>query len=179
VNLAKNCSRYRYPALLICPGTPGAQGWNSLCRRQYDKARSGLSIHTGFNPCGYKTECISIQLGESPQSAFLVPVLLIVFVVRSSASMFESKYWRPPKMSTSSLVIPESLVPYLTGQLTDYSSLQGVVFRCNIVFITIVVISSGLRMFVRFRLLGAAGLDDGKSISSISTPKCIVQLSRD
>ena len=82
-------------------------------------------------------------------------------------------------MSTSSLVIPESLLPYLTGQLKDYSSLQGVVVRCNIVFMTLVIISSGLRMFVRFRLLGAAGLDDGKSISTTSTPTCVAQLGRD
>jgi hypothetical protein len=73
-------------------------------------------------------------------------------------------------MSTSSsLVIPDSLVPYLTGQLKDYNSLQGVVVRCNIVFIALVIISSGMRLFVRFRLLGAAGLDDGKHISYINT----------
>ena len=65
-------------------------------------------------------------------------------------------------MSTTSLVMPESLVPYLTGQLKDYSSIQGTVIRCNVVFIAVVVLSSGLRMFVRFRLLYAAGIDDGK-----------------
>jgi hypothetical protein len=54
-----------------------------------------------------------------------------------------------------------------------------VVVRCNIVFMTLVIISSGLRMFVRFRLLGAAGLDDGKSISTTSTPTCVAQLGRD
>jgi len=67
-------------------------------------------------------------------------------------------------MSTSSLVIPESLIPYLTGELKDYSSLQSKVVKCNIIFMTVVVLSSGMRMFVRFRLLGAAGLDDGESI---------------
>ena len=73
------------------------------------------------------------------------------------------------KMSTSSLVIPESLIPYLTGQLKDYSSLQGVVVRYNIVFIILVVICSGMRMFVRFKLLTVAGLDDGKSINYFNT----------
>jgi hypothetical protein len=67
-------------------------------------------------------------------------------------------------MSTNSLVIPESLLPYLTGQLKDYSSLQDAVFKVNIIFMTLVIISAALRMFVRFWLLRAAGIDDGKSL---------------
>lgn len=63
-------------------------------------------------------------------------------------------------MDSSSTVIPESLIPYLTGQLTDYSSLKDSVIRCNIVFIVLIVVSSAMRMFVRLRLLSAAGLDD-------------------
>src|SRR5271168_3681366 len=76
-------------------------------------------------------------------------ILLIVFV----DPLIRINIRGASKMSTSSIVIPESLIPYLDGQLTDYSSIQGTVIRCNIVFITIVVISSGLRIFVRFRLL--------------------------
>jgi hypothetical protein len=68
--------------------------------------------------------------------------------------------------STSGAVfpIPESLVPYLTGQLKDDSSVQDTVFKFNITFAVLVAIAVGLRMVVRFGIIRAAGIDDSMSL---------------
>jgi cytochrome b561 len=61
----------------------------------------------------------------------------------------------------SGLPVPESLIPYLTGELKDYSSVQDSVYTFNIAFGVLVVIALALRMFVRLYLIRAAGADDG------------------
>ncbi len=61
----------------------------------------------------------------------------------------------------SSLPIPESLIPYLTGQLHDYSSLQDSIYKFNITFGVLIVVALAMRMYVRLYMLRAAGLDDG------------------
>jgi hypothetical protein len=63
---------------------------------------------------------------------------------------------------TSSQVPPE-LLPYLLGEKEDFSSLQHSIIKVNIIFITLIVITTALRFWVRFRMLRAVGLDDGKS----------------
>jgi hypothetical protein len=67
------------------------------------------------------------------------------------------------------LLVPPSLLPYLFGEKKDYSSLQDVLIRVNVVFIVLVVSAAGLRFFVRFRMLRSAGLDDGKHTKQSST----------
>lgn len=66
--------------------------------------------------------------------------------------------------SGSGLTIPDNLVPYLTGELKDDSSVQDAVFKVNIAFAVLVAIAIGLRMVVRFGIIRAAGLDDGMSL---------------
>jgi hypothetical protein len=61
----------------------------------------------------------------------------------------------------SSLPIPESLLPYLTGELHDYSSLQDSIYKFNITFGILVLVTLALRMYVRMYIIRAAGLDDG------------------
>jgi hypothetical protein len=63
-------------------------------------------------------------------------------------------------MSESDYDIPPSLLPYLTGEKADYSSLQRSMVDINIVFIVTTTLTAGLRFFVRFHMLRAAGLDD-------------------
>ena len=61
----------------------------------------------------------------------------------------------------SSLPIPESLIPYLTGQLHDYSSMQDSIYYFNVTFSVLVLVALALRMYVRLYIIRAAGLDDG------------------
>jgi len=61
----------------------------------------------------------------------------------------------------SSLPIPESLVPYLTGELHDYSSMQNSIYYFNITFSVLVLVALALRMYVRLYIIRAAGPDDG------------------
>jgi cytochrome b561 len=61
----------------------------------------------------------------------------------------------------SSLPIPASLLPYLTGELHDYSSLQDSIYKFNITFGVLVIVALALRMYVRWYIIRAAGLDDG------------------
>lgn len=72
-------------------------------------------------------------------------------------------------LNVSGLPVPESLIPYLTGELEDYSSLQGSIYTFNITFAVLVVLALCLRMFVRLYLIRAAGPDDGMSFASSST----------
>lgn len=60
----------------------------------------------------------------------------------------------------SSLPIPESLIPYLTGQLHDYSSMQDSIYYFNITFGVLVLVALAMRMYVRFYMIRAAGPDD-------------------
>ena len=60
--------------------------------------------------------------------------------------------------------IPPSLLPYLTGSKKDYSTVQGSIIKVNAVFLPLVILSTGSRLFVRFRMLRAAGLDDGRYV---------------
>jgi hypothetical protein len=61
----------------------------------------------------------------------------------------------------SSLLIPESLIPYLTGQLHDYSSMQDSIYTFNVTFGILVLVALALRMYVRLYIIRAAGPDDG------------------
>lgn len=61
----------------------------------------------------------------------------------------------------SSLPIPVSLLPYLTGELHDYSSMQDSIYKFNITFGVLVLVALALRMYVRWYMIRAAGLDDG------------------
>lgn len=61
----------------------------------------------------------------------------------------------------SQYTIPDSLLPYIVGTKTDFSSLQDSVIKINIIVIALVILSTGARVFVRFIMLRAAGLDDG------------------
>jgi hypothetical protein len=60
----------------------------------------------------------------------------------------------------SGLPVPESLIPHLTGELKDHSSVQDSVYTFNITFGVLVVIALALRLFVRLYLIRAAGADD-------------------
>lgn len=64
----------------------------------------------------------------------------------------------------SDLPVPDSLIPYLTGQLKDDSSIQHTVFKFHITFAVLVIMTAGLRMVVRFGIIRAAGLDDSMSL---------------
>ena len=70
----------------------------------------------------------------------------------------------------SSLPIPESLIPYLTGQLHDYSSMQDSIYYFNVTFGILVLIALALRMYVRLYIVRAAGPDDGMChLATLST----------
>jgi hypothetical protein len=71
-------------------------------------------------------------------------------------------------MSASS--VPPELLPYLLGQKTDYSSYQDSIIKVNVVFISLMILTTGLRFWVRFRMVRAAGLDDSKSYSTSTKP---------
>ena len=66
-------------------------------------------------------------------------------------------------ISIGGVPVPESLIPYLTGQLKDDGSVQDTVFRFNITFAVLVALAVGLRMVVRFGIIRAAGTDDSMS----------------
>ena len=63
---------------------------------------------------------------------------------------------------SSGYSIPPSLLPYLTGSKKDYSAVQGSIINVNAIFLPLVILGTGSRLFVRFRMLRAAGLDDGQ-----------------
>jgi hypothetical protein len=65
---------------------------------------------------------------------------------------------------SSEYSIPPSLLPYLTGSKKDYSTVQGSIIKVNAIFLLLVILSTGSRLFVRFRMLRAAGLDDGQYV---------------
>ena len=74
--------------------------------------------------------------------------------------------------------IPPELLPYLMGEKEDYSSLQGSILKINITFVTLILITTALRFWVRFRMLRAVGLDDGKmGLSYTPTQQLIVNCS--
>ena len=56
--------------------------------------------------------------------------------------------------------VPSDLIPYLLGEKKDYSSAQGSILTVNVIFVTLVCLITGLRFWVRFGMLHAAGLDD-------------------
>jgi hypothetical protein len=58
--------------------------------------------------------------------------------------------------------IPPELLPYLLGEKEDYSSLQDSILRISITFAVLVAVTTALRFWVRFRMLRAVGLDDGR-----------------
>lgn len=60
--------------------------------------------------------------------------------------------------------VPPDLIPYLLGEKKDYSSVQGSIITVNVTFLTLICLTTGLRFWVRFGMLRAAGLDDGTSI---------------
>jgi hypothetical protein len=62
--------------------------------------------------------------------------------------------------------IPTSLLPYLTGSLKDNGSNQASIVKVNYIFLPLITLSVGSRLYVRFRMLGAAGLDDSEFRSS-------------
>lgn len=57
--------------------------------------------------------------------------------------------------------VPPELLPYLLGEKKDNSSLQDSILRISISFAALVVFTTALRFWVRFRMLRAVGLDDG------------------
>lgn len=63
---------------------------------------------------------------------------------------------------SSGYTIPPSLLPYLTGAKKDYSNVQDSIIKVNSIFLPLIILSTGSRFFVRFRMLGAAGFDDGQ-----------------
>ncbi|PVH86549.1 hypothetical protein DL98DRAFT_449675 [Cadophora sp. DSE1049] len=60
----------------------------------------------------------------------------------------------------SSFEIPPDLLPYLVGSKTDFSTLQPSILKINVTFVAAIVLTTGLRFVVRFRMLRSAGLDD-------------------
>ncbi|KAG0647995.1 hypothetical protein D0Z07_5782 [Hyphodiscus hymeniophilus] len=56
--------------------------------------------------------------------------------------------------------VPPSLVPYFTGEKKDDGSMQDSIIKINAIFLPLILLSTGLRFFVRFRMLRAGGLDD-------------------
>ncbi|KUJ24255.1 uncharacterized protein LY89DRAFT_663009 [Mollisia scopiformis] len=61
-------------------------------------------------------------------------------------------------MSTST--IPPDLIPYLTHEKQDNSSVQNSIVTINSVFLVFICVTTGLRLWVRFRMLRSTGLDD-------------------
>lgn len=57
---------------------------------------------------------------------------------------------------------PPELVPYLLDEKVDNNSVQNSVTTINSVFLTLILATTGLRFWVRFRMLRSAGLDDRK-----------------
>ncbi|KAG4443927.1 hypothetical protein IFR05_000567 [Cadophora sp. M221] len=68
----------------------------------------------------------------------------------------------------SSFEIPPALIPYLMGSKTDFSTLQPSILKVNVIFISTIAITTGLRFVVRFRMLRSAGLDDLLMIVAVS-----------
>ena len=73
--------------------------------------------------------------------------------------------------------IPPALLPYLSGEKEDYSSLQGSILTISVIFTVLVVVTAGLRFWVRFQMLRAVGIDDGASPPlscrlPLTFPKC-------
>jgi hypothetical protein len=65
----------------------------------------------------------------------------------------------------SDFQIPSSLLPYLLGEKTDYSTLQPSLLKINIIFLIVTIFVAGLRFIVRMYILRATGLDDCKSLA--------------
>ena len=60
--------------------------------------------------------------------------------------------------------IPPQLIPYLSGEKKDFGSVQGSIITVNVVFLTLICVTTTLRFWVRFSMLRAAGPDDSRSI---------------
>ena len=104
-------------------------------------------------------------------SALLLTIVLIrwhlPFVFMLVSKFLHDRFPLDLKMGVE---IPPSLLPYLLGEKTDYSSLQQSLLIVNIVFIVTIVVTTGLRVIVRYQIR-AGGLDDGKHpIGSLRMP---------
>ena len=62
-------------------------------------------------------------------------------------------------MSPQRQVSP-ALVPYLTGAKKDFGSLQDSIVKVNSIFLPLVILATGTRLYVRFCMLRAVGPDD-------------------
>jgi hypothetical protein len=71
-------------------------------------------------------------------------------------------FYQMPASQIPASKIPPELLPYLLGEKEDYSSLQDSILRISITFAVLVAVTTALRFWVRFRMLRAVGLDDGK-----------------
>ncbi|KAK0121627.1 hypothetical protein ONS95_009915 [Cadophora gregata] len=68
----------------------------------------------------------------------------------------------------SSFGIPPALLPYLIGSKTDFSTLQPSILKINVIFVAAIVLTTGLRFVVRFRMLRSAGLDDLIMVAAVT-----------
>lgn len=62
----------------------------------------------------------------------------------------------------SKLTIPPELLPYLLHEKVDNSTQSKSIITVNAVFLALIWVTTGLRFWVRFRMLRSAGLDDSK-----------------
>ena len=58
--------------------------------------------------------------------------------------------------------IPAELLPYILGTKKNDTSLEHSILTISVTFAILVLVTAGLRFWVRFRMLRAVGLDDGK-----------------
>ncbi|KAE8451132.1 hypothetical protein EG329_004804 [Mollisiaceae sp. DMI_Dod_QoI] len=56
--------------------------------------------------------------------------------------------------------VPPELLPYLLHEKEDNSAVQQSIININAVFLALIWVTTGLRFWVRFRMLRSAGLDD-------------------
>lgn len=87
---------------------------------------------------------------------------LTTYLFSQAARLLPSNLYK----MASQYTIPESLLPYLTGSKTDFGSVQDSIIKINSIFLPLVVLSTGSRFYVRFRMLRAAGFDDSQSLKS-------------
>lgn len=63
--------------------------------------------------------------------------------------------------------IPPDVLQYLLREKIDDGTLQPTIFKVNVVFIIIVILTTTLRFVVRFRMIRSAGLDDGEHLARV------------
>jgi hypothetical protein len=83
----------------------------------------------------------------------------ILTVLKNCSRFFEIEFGK-----MSNVTMASAYLPYISGEIVDNSSAQAAIVKVNIAFIALILITAGMRFWVRLRMLRSSGLDDSEAL---------------